>query len=118
MSERRPQRTIGEPVSCTGIGLHSGEPVQPFYSSSAYDLYTGPADGRIRLPAFSQTDVRAGLVFDYDERVNWMLGVDIFNLFNDRVPTSMTAELPTLDATDPLSKETDYKKCAVKVIKA
>ena len=24
----------------------------------------------------------------------------------------------TLDATDPLSKETDYKKCAVKVIKA
>ena len=24
----------------------------------------------------------------------------------------------TLDATDPLSKETDYKKCAVKVVKA
>ncbi|MCR6554985.1 periplasmic nitrate reductase subunit alpha, partial [Aeromonas sp. CPF2-S1] len=24
----------------------------------------------------------------------------------------------TLDATDPLSKETDYKKCAVKVMKA
>jgi nitrate reductase NapA len=24
----------------------------------------------------------------------------------------------TLDATDPLSKQTDYKKCAVKVIKA
>ena len=23
----------------------------------------------------------------------------------------------TLDATDPLSKETDYKKCAVKVVK-
>ena len=23
-----------------------------------------------------------------------------------------------LDATDPLSKETDYKKCAVKVLKA
>jgi len=24
----------------------------------------------------------------------------------------------TLDATDPLSKETDYKKCAVKIVKA
>ena len=24
----------------------------------------------------------------------------------------------TLDATDPLSKETDYKKCAVKLVKA
>jgi nitrate reductase NapA len=24
----------------------------------------------------------------------------------------------TLDATDPLSKQTDYKKCAVKVVKA
>ena len=24
----------------------------------------------------------------------------------------------TLDQTDPLSKETDYKKCAVKVVKA
>jgi nitrate reductase NapA len=24
----------------------------------------------------------------------------------------------TLDATDPLSKETDFKKCAVKVVKA
>ena len=24
----------------------------------------------------------------------------------------------TLDATDPLSKETDYKKCAIKVVKA
>jgi nitrate reductase NapA len=24
----------------------------------------------------------------------------------------------TLDATDPLSKETDYKKCAVKVVRA
>ena len=24
----------------------------------------------------------------------------------------------TLDATDPLSKQTDYKKCAVKVLKA
>ena len=24
----------------------------------------------------------------------------------------------TLDATDPLSKQTDYKKCAVKVMKA
>ena len=24
----------------------------------------------------------------------------------------------TLDATDPLSKETDYKKCAVKIVRA
>jgi len=24
----------------------------------------------------------------------------------------------TLDATDPISKQTDYKKCAVKVLKA
>jgi nitrate reductase (cytochrome) len=24
----------------------------------------------------------------------------------------------TLDATDPISKETDFKKCAVKIVKA
>jgi nitrate reductase NapA len=28
------------------------------------------------------------------------------------------ANVLTLDATDPISKETDFKKCAVKVVKA
>ena len=34
------------------------------------------------------------------------------------VKTAASRGLPVLDATCPLSKETDYKKCAVKVVKA
>jgi len=90
--------------------LHSGEPMHPFYSDAAYDLYTGPADGRLRLPAYSKTDVRTGLTLDFDDRIFWMLGVDVFNLFNDRVPTGMYAELPTLDATDPVFTVTSIQQ--------
>jgi nitrate reductase NapA len=55
---------------------------------------------RTRLETRGRNRVPRGLVF-----VPWFDASQLINKV-------------TLDATDPLSKETDYKKCAVKVIKA
>ena len=55
---------------------------------------------RTRLETRGRNRVPKGLVF-----VPWFDASQLINKV-------------TLDATDPLSKETDYKKCAVKVIKA
>jgi nitrate reductase NapA len=55
---------------------------------------------RTRLETRGRNRVPQGLVF-----VPWFDATQLINKV-------------TLDATDPLSKETDYKKCAVKVIKA
>ena len=55
---------------------------------------------RTRLETRGRNRVPEGLVF-----MPWFDGSQLVNKV-------------TLDATDPLSKETDFKKCAVKVIKA
>ena len=73
--------------------MYSGLPYRPLTLNNYYggfSNYGGPADGRYRLPAFSQTDIRAGLHLDMADRVRWMLGVDIFNLFNDRTATAVS----------------------------
>ena len=55
---------------------------------------------RLRVETRGRNRVPRGLIF-----VPWF---DASRLINK----------VTLDATDPLSKETDYKKCAVKIVKA
>lgn len=82
-----------------GVGWHlgwdtqfrSGYPYRPVVWNDYYGDYANydrPADGRYRLPAFTQTDLRAGLVFVHGER-EYDLWVDVFNVFNDRTITSV-----------------------------
>jgi len=62
--------------------------------------YDAPNDGRYRLPAFASTDVRTGLLFD-TEKTHFSLGVDVFNLFNDRTLTSVNESYdPTASSAD------------------
>jgi hypothetical protein len=64
---------------------------------SDYTNYVTPADGRYRLPMFAQTDLRAvielSLASEDDEpAASWQLGVECFNVFNDRTPTNVNVE--------------------------
>lgn len=65
------------------------------YNKSYYNSYYGdwvnqlePTDGTYRLPATSQTDLRAGLVFSAGP-TTWTLIGECFNVFNDRTVTSV-----------------------------
>ncbi len=86
-------RTRGGYVVGWNYYLQSGTPYRPLAFNNYYNAYMnaiGPRTGRYRLPAQSQLDLRAGLTLDYDDRTNWMLGVDVFNVFNDREITSVS----------------------------
>lgn len=76
--------------------LRSGYTYQPIVWNDYYQDYnnlTYQNDGRYRLPAVANTDVRAMLEFGYGTpekpAANWAVGVDIFNVFNDRTVTSV-----------------------------
>ena len=86
-------RTRGGYVVGWNAYLQSGTPYRPLAFNNYYNDFInaiGPRTGRYRLPAQSQLDLRAGLTFDVDDRTNWMLGVDVFNVFNDREITSVS----------------------------
>ena len=73
------------------IAFMSGEPVRKLYYNDYYgDWYAWGDDGDNpdRLPAWSQTDVRAGLHVDLD-RFSFDVTLDIFNVFNSRAVTSV-----------------------------
>jgi hypothetical protein len=73
------------------FNLRSGYPYRQlvwndYYGS--YSNYNDVNDGSYRLPAVSQLDLRSGLTWDIG-RASWMVGLDIFNVFNDRAVTSV-----------------------------
>ena len=53
-----------------------------------YANYDATGDGRYELPAYSQLDLRLGLNFDIGPSY-WMLGMDMFNVFNSRSITDV-----------------------------
>ena len=83
--------------------LNSGLPYrQRLFNNyyGGYYNYDSINDGRYRLPASSQTDLRAGFQATIG-RTSWMLGADLFNVFNDRAITSVgTAYNPEATGED------------------
>ena len=83
--------------------MYSGTPYRPlvfnnYYGSYAnYDEY---GDGRYTLPTFSQLDIRAGLNINVADRMTWMVGADVFNVFNDRTITSVATAYDPDDSLD------------------
>jgi hypothetical protein len=72
----------------------SGSPYNQYIWNDYYEDYINPVqsqDGRFRLPMYASMDLRAGVTFYYD-RTSWMLGVDVFNLFNDRTITAVNQD--------------------------
>ena len=59
-----------------------------------------------------------GLLSRMAERVVFVLIPPLGLIFVTFFDAKQLVNKLTLDATDPLSKETDYKKCAVRVLKA
>ncbi len=85
----------------------SGEPYNKYYYNNYYGDWSNimePTDGSYRLPARSQTDVRAGLTFDAGPST-WALTVDCFNLFNDRTVTSVNQIYGDTDGTGVYTDE-------------
>jgi hypothetical protein len=78
--------------------FYSGTPYRPFVYNDYYGDYSNlialGQDGRFRLPAFAQTDLRLGLTLT-TPATNFTVGADIFNVFNDRTTTAVN------DAYDP-----------------
>ncbi|MCO4744719.1 MAG: TonB-dependent receptor [Proteobacteria bacterium] len=71
--------------------MNAGLPYRKLVFNDYYDGYNNYEsinEGRYRLPAQSQTDLRAGIQATIG-RTNWMLGADLFNVFNDRTITSV-----------------------------
>lgn len=76
--------------------LQSGFPYRPVVWNDEYQdfyNYESVGDGRYRLPMLSSTDLRGMLEFstgDVDDPVAaWGLGVDVFNVFDDRTITNV-----------------------------
>ncbi len=80
--------------------LRSGAIYRPivwndYYQS--YNNYESVSDGRYRLPMRSSTDLRFMLDFEYrkadgEPLTTWGVGVDCFNVFNDRTITDVNTE--------------------------
>lgn len=71
--------------------MRSGYPYRHLVWNSYYGgyyNYDSTNDGTYRLPAYAQLDLRSGLTFEVG-RAAWMLGLDVFNVFNDRTVTSV-----------------------------
>lgn len=71
--------------------MRSGYPYRRLLFNDYYGSYfnfESVNDGRYRLPAFSQANLRTGLTFEAG-RAKWMLGMDLFNIFNDRTITGV-----------------------------
>jgi hypothetical protein len=71
--------------------MYSGTPYRPIYWN---DYYGGPNNfgegdnGSLRMPTFSQTDLKAGLVIGAGPTRLELVG-EVFNAFNDRTVTSV-----------------------------
>ncbi len=71
--------------------LYSGTPLSKLYYNEFYSgwaNYGEVNDGTYRLPAYSQTDIKTGLMFK-TAGTTFALTFECFNLFNERTPTSM-----------------------------
>ena len=71
--------------------LYSGSPYRKLYYNdywSDWINYDSTNDGTLRMPAYSKTDLRAGLTFNSGGRT-FALTADCFNVFNDRSVTSV-----------------------------
>jgi len=71
--------------------LSSGFPYRRVVFNDFYGGYTNydeVGDGRYELPTYSQLDLRVGLNFDIGPSA-WLLGVDLFNVFNSRTVTDV-----------------------------
>lgn len=71
----------------------SGEPYTRYTFNSFYNSYSNPESrtGRYRLPMVSDVSLRGGLTWQYD-RTRWMLGFDVYNVFNDRTVLSVNED--------------------------
>lgn len=73
--------------------MYSGLPYRPVTLNTYYGSfanYDGPADGRYRLPAVSNTNLQGAFTFDVNDRIFWDAGIRVFNVFNDRTPTAVS----------------------------
>ncbi|MDP6932649.1 MAG: hypothetical protein QGG40_07010, partial [Myxococcota bacterium] len=71
--------------------MYSGLPYRPLYYNEYYGgwyNYGQINDGRYRLPAYSQMDLKGGLTLASGEST-WDLTVECFNVFNDRTITDV-----------------------------
>lgn len=76
------------------FNLSSGYPYRPIYWNENYGAWNNaqePIDGDYRLPAYSQTDLKAGLTFGAGPTA-WTFTVECFNAFNDRTVTGVATE--------------------------
>lgn len=98
--DRPDQLTMGKAHLGYNVGwssfMRSGYPYRPVVWNDYYQDYTnltGPGDGRYRLPMIANTDVRAMVDVTVGDVVDptaaFSVGVDVFNLFNDRTVTSV-----------------------------
>ena len=71
--------------------IASGFPYRKMYYNPYYAgwlNYAEPDDGSLRMPAISQLDLSAGLLFEIGS-TNWTLIAECFNVFDDRTVTSI-----------------------------
>ncbi|MCB9742301.1 MAG: TonB-dependent receptor [Alphaproteobacteria bacterium] len=79
--------------------FYSGFPYQKMTFNSYYSGWVNvlePNDGTYRTPAISETDLRAGLIFDAGP-TKWTLIAECFNVFNDRTVTSVNTTWGDID---------------------
>ncbi|MBN2801331.1 MAG: TonB-dependent receptor [Deltaproteobacteria bacterium] len=73
------------------FSMRSGYPYRQVVWNDYYSDYANDndvQDGRYRLPAVSQTDLRAGFTFEVG-RSRWALMSNVYNVFNDRTILSV-----------------------------
>ncbi|MCB9746283.1 MAG: TonB-dependent receptor [Alphaproteobacteria bacterium] len=79
--------------------FYSGFPYQKAMFNNYYGGWVNalePNDGTYRTPAISETDLRAGLIFDVGS-TKWTLIGECFNVFNDRTVTSVNTTWGDID---------------------
>ena len=88
--------TIGKTHGGFDVGwsfdAESGSIYRPVVWNNYYFGYynlNSPSDGRYRLPMFSQTDVQLDLNLAYGDAIEWSVGLNCYNIFNERTITSV-----------------------------
>lgn len=73
------------------FSMRSGYPYRQIVWNEYYSDYANDVDvqdGRYRLPAVSQTDLRAGITFEAGKS-SWAIMTNLYNVFNDRTVLSV-----------------------------
>ncbi|MBN1336973.1 MAG: TonB-dependent receptor [Deltaproteobacteria bacterium] len=89
--------------------LRSGYPYRRIYYNSYYDdwvNYGDDGDEPARMPAFSMTNLKAGLTVDA-LGTSWDLTAECFNVFNDRTITAVNTTYADKDGTPYLDSDGD-----------